>query len=228
MLVDFSLAFNCVDHRILRTKLNEEFLFSRTACDLVSSFLGERHQTVRVGDKMSAVREVTDGTPQGSCLSALLLSLYSNNLPTTLKCNYQLYADDLQIYISGLIDNIDRLVRIINEDLNAIAQWAKQNRLYPNPKKTQMIVFSKTGTVRPQTDVVFDGEVIPPSNRVVNLGLHLDNNLTWSHQVNTVVQKVYNTLETFRRFAAVLSMPTRHKLMQAVVLPIFTYCDIVY
>lgn len=228
VLVDFSLAFNCVDHRMLRTKLNEEFLFSRTACDLVSSFLGERHQTVRVGDKMSAVREVTDGTPQGSCLSALLFSLYINNLPTTLKCNYQLYADDLQIYISGPIDNIDRLVRIINEDLNAIAQWAKQNRLYPNPKKTQMIVFSKTGTVRPQTDVVFDGEVIPPSNRVVNLGLHLDNNLTWSHQVNTVVQKVYNTLRTFRRFAAVLSMPTRHKLVQAVIVPIFTYCDIVY
>ncbi|KXJ76100.1 hypothetical protein RP20_CCG010352 [Aedes albopictus] len=85
VLVDFSLAFNCVDHRMLRTKLNEEFLFSRTACDLVSSFLGERHQTVRVGDKMSAVREVTDGTPQGSCLSALLFSLYINNLPTTLS-----------------------------------------------------------------------------------------------------------------------------------------------
>lgn len=228
VLVDFSLAFNCVDHRLLRTKLSEEFRFSRSACELVSTFLGQRRQTVRVGDKRSDVLEVADGTPQGSCLSALLFSLYINSLPATLKCSYQLYADDLQIYISGPIADIDHLIGVINEDLNAITLWAKRNHLYPNPKKTQAIIFSRTGTVEPQADILFDGEIIPLSDKVVNLGLLLDNNLTWSNQVNTVVQKVYNTLRTFRRFAPVLSLPTRHKLVQAVIVPIFTYCDIVY
>lgn len=52
--------------------------------------------------------------------------------------------------------------------------------------------------------------------------------MTWEHQVNSVVQKSYNTLRTFRRFAGVLSRPTRRKLVQAVVVPFFTYCDIVY
>lgn len=228
VLVDFSLAFNCVDHRILRNKLNEEFRFSRTACDLVSSFLANRRQTVRVGNSQSNVREVKDGTPQGSCLSALLFMLYINSLPAVLKCNYHLYADDLQIYISGPIADVNLLIQTINEDLIAISRWAKQNSLHPNPKKTQSIIFTKTGSIVPQADIVFDGVVITPSNKVTNLGVQLDNNLTWSHQVNSVVQKVYNTLRTFRRFAAVLATPTRHKLVQGVIVPIFTYCDIVY
>lgn len=63
VLVDFSLAFNCVDHRLLEINLNEEFRFFRAACGMISSFLGQRHQAVRHGDVLSAVREVTDGTP---------------------------------------------------------------------------------------------------------------------------------------------------------------------
>lgn len=116
----------------------------------------------------------------------------------------------------------------MNEDLATITRWAAANNLHPNPKKTQAIIFSRTGRVEPSEDIVFDGEVVPLSTTVTNLGLQLDNNMTWKHQVNTVVQKAFNTLRTFRRFTPVLSTATRRKLVQAVVVPIFTYCDIVY
>ncbi|XP_039450533.1 uncharacterized protein LOC120429543 [Culex pipiens pallens] len=228
VLVDFSLAFNCVNHHLLENKLNREFRFSSAACKLVASFLGQRKQMVRLGDKVSAVRDVTDGTPQGSCLSALLFSLFINSLPGVLRCEYQLYADDLQIYVSGPIEQIEDLIASINTDLAAITNWANQNQLHPNPKKTQAIVFTKAGSVQPHTDIVFSGEVVPLCEKVVNLGLQLDNNMTWKHQTNSVTQRVYNTLRTFRRFAAVLSQPTRRKLVQAVIVPMFTYCDIVY
>lgn len=228
VLVDFSLAFNCVDHRLLGTKLNEEFGFSTGACQLVSSFLGQRQQSVRHGERVSTARDVTDGTPQGSCLSALLFSMYINSLPAGLTCNYQLYADDLQIYLSGPTEEIDELISRINSDLATITSWAHLNRLHPNPKKTQAIIFTRNGSIVPRTDIVFSGEVVPLSDKVVNLGLQLDNNMTWAPQINSVTQRVYNTLRTFRRFSPVLSTPTRRKLVQAVVVPIFTYCDIVY
>lgn len=159
---------------------------------------------------------------------ALLFSLYINSLPSVLKCSYQLYADDLQIYTSGPIAEIDELIRRINVDLEAITNWANANCLHPNPKKTQAIVFSRTGTVEPQEEIVFSGEVVQLSSTVTNLGLQMDKNLTWTPQVNSVVQRAFNTLRTFRRFAAVLSTATRRKLVQAVVIPIFTYCDVVY
>lgn len=228
VLVDFSLAFNCVNHLILETKLRNEFQFSQAACDLVSSFLARRKQSVRLGNAVSAERDVLDGTPQGSSLSALLFSLYINSLPSTLRCRYHLYAEDLQVYVSGPSSEVERLVNSINEDLRSIFTWAEANCLSPNPKKTQAIIFSRTGVVTPQTNIVFCGEIIPVSNKVTNLGLELDNNLSWTHQVNGVIQKTYNTLRTLRRFAPVLSMPTRMKLVQSVIMPIFTYCDAVY
>lgn len=228
VLADFSLAFNCVSHRILEAKLRNEFRFSQAACSLISAFLGHRKQSVRSANGLSAEYDVPDGTPQGSSLSAMLFSLYINSLPLSLKCSYHLYADDLQVYISGPAADIDVLVQCINEDLQAIINWANINKLAPNPKKTQAIVFTKTGSVIPQSDITFCGETVPLSNKVTNLGLLLDHNLRWSPHVNDVVMKTFNILRTFRRFAAVLSLPTRKKLVQAIVVPIFTYADVVY
>lgn len=228
VLVDFSLAFNCVDHRKLQRKLREEFSFTDNACDLISFFLDHRTQAVRIGNVMSSQRSVIDGTPQGSCLSALLFSLYINSLPRGLRCSYQLYADDLQIYISGAIQNVDQLVEAINNDLESIERWARQNSLFPNPKKTQAIIFCKEGAVAPTTNIVFCGEHIILSDNVVNLGLRMDRNLKWNGHVNDITAKVFGTLRTLRRFAPVLSVQTRIQLVQAVVVPFFTYCDVTY
>lgn len=104
----------------------------------------------------------------------------------------------------------------------------KQITCHPIRKKTQAIIFTKAGTIIPHNSIVFCREIIPISNKVTNLGLQLDNNLSWNHQVNEVIMRSYNILRTFRRFAPVLSMPTRRKLVQSVIMPIFMYCDAVY
>lgn len=228
VLVDFSVAFNSVNHRKLRGKLEREFGLSDSACNLLSSFLSNRSQVVKVGDLFSGEQQLTDGTPQGSCLSALLFSLYINSLPNSLQCQYHLYADDLQIYVTGPAAQIDQLIAKINADLAAIEHWALINSLAPNPKKTQAIIFSRDGSVTPQSNIVFCNEIILPADNVINLGLNMDKNLNWCKQVNDVVAKVYGTLRTFRRFAPVLPAITRQKLVQAVVAPLFTYCDVIY
>ncbi|XP_058816415.1 uncharacterized protein LOC131679696 [Topomyia yanbarensis] len=135
ILVDFSLAFNSVIHLVLHTKLRSEFKFSESACNLVKSFHSDRSQMVKIGDNLSSELTLHDGTPQGSCLSSLLFSLYVNSLPAVLRCQYQLYADDLQIYTTGRIEDIHLLIQAINRDLLAIEQLAKRNGLFPNPKK---------------------------------------------------------------------------------------------
>lgn len=228
VLVDFSLAFNCVKHRIILRKLRQEFGFSPAACDLISSFLSQRSQVVKHTGNCSTELQLIDGNPQGSCLSALLFSLFINSLPNVLKCKYQLYADDLQIYTSGPISQVNRLIDVINQDLRSIEAWTQRNMLTPNPKKTQAIVFCKNGNVAPQNNIVFCGEHIQLSDSFTNLGLTMDKNLSWKNQVNDVVRKVYGTLRTFRRFQSVLSVSTRKKLVQAVIVPLYTYCDVVY
>ncbi|KXJ67930.1 hypothetical protein RP20_CCG007446 [Aedes albopictus] len=227
-LVDFSLAFNCVKHDLLGRKLQNEFGFSTSACSLITSYLSQRSQAVHHNGHFSSHRPLTDGTPQGSCLSALLFTIYINSLPSVLRCQYHLYADDLQVYVSGPKNDLDRLITALNDDLHAIECWAITNKLFPNPAKTKAIIFCKDGVVNPQIDVRFCGETIDLSDEVTNLGLIMDSRLKWSGQVNSVTMKVYNTLRTFRRFQKVLSMQTRHKLAQAVLIPFFLYCDAVY
>lgn len=228
VLVDFSVAFNSVNHRLLRRKLEREFGLSTSACNLLDSFLNRRSQVVKAGNVLSDEHALTDGTPQGSCLSALLFSLYINSLPNALLCNYHLYADDLQIYVTGPIAEIDRLIAQINADLATIEHWATANKLAPNPKKTQAIIFTRENSVTTHPNIVFCNETIVPMDRVINLGLHMDNHLKWCNQVNDVIAKVYGTLRTFRRFSSVLPAETRRKLVQAVIGPYFTYCDVVY
>lgn len=228
VLVDLSLAFNCVKHQKLDTKLKEEFGFCPAACDLVTSYLEHRTQMVKIGGRMSAEKMLTDGTPQGSCLSALLFTLYINSMPNVLHCEYHMYADDLQIYISGSIQDVDQMIDALNADLDAVERWTAANNLFPNPKKTQAIIFCKQGTIAPQSRISFCGEFIPLSLEVTNLGLKMDNNMKWTSQVNDITRKVFGTIKVFRRFAPVLTTSTRRKLMQAVIVPYFTYCDTVY
>lgn len=143
------------------------------------------------------------------------------------SCN-RFLCRTFQIYVSGPIGEVDRLVSRINKDLDSIERWAAENNLFPNPKKTQAIVFCKSRQVVPGTHIKFCGEVIALSSKVVNLGLLMDNNLNWTEQTNAITMKAYNILRTFRRFTPVLSQEVRRKLVQAVVTPVFTYCDIIY
>lgn len=111
VLVNFSLVFSCVNHHILVAKLRDDFHFSQAACNLILFFLERRKQIVRLGEVKSNERDASGGTPQGSCLSALLFSL-----PNSLRCYYHLCADDLPM------DNID---------LDATASWVERNQLIP-------------------------------------------------------------------------------------------------
>lgn len=120
------------------------------------------------------------------------------------------------------------MIAVLNADLDAIERWTSKNNLFPNPRKTQAIIFCKQGNITPQSIISFCGESIPLSKEVTNLGLKMDNNMKWTAQVNEVTRKVFSTIRVFRRFAPVLSFPTRRKLMQAVIVPFLTYGDTVY
>ncbi|XP_075162813.1 uncharacterized protein LOC142235443 [Haematobia irritans] len=100
VLLDHSKAFDTVDHDLLCAKLRNFFGFSNTSARLISSYLSDRYQYVRIGDRQSQVRLVNRGVPQGSILGPLLFSLYSNDLPTQVRhCRMRMYADDVQLYI---------------------------------------------------------------------------------------------------------------------------------
>ena len=81
---DLSKAFDCVNHRILLSKL-EHYGIRGTFGALIKSYLTERYQRVAIKDKTNTINYsnwelVRHGVPQGLILSTLLFLLHVNDL----------------------------------------------------------------------------------------------------------------------------------------------------
>jgi len=117
---DLSKAFDCVNHRILLSKL-EHYGIRGTFGALIKSYLTERCQRVAIEDKTNTINYsnaiedktntinysnwelVRHGVSQDSILSPLLFLLYVNDLPkvTTKNAKLVLHADDTSFIITN-------------------------------------------------------------------------------------------------------------------------------
>lgn len=48
--------------------------------------------------------------PKGSILGPLLIGIYLNDLSASVKCFLELYADDMQLFPSRTLENVDQLI----------------------------------------------------------------------------------------------------------------------
>ena len=81
VFLDFSKAFDTVDHDILLKKL-EKYGIQGAALDWFTNYLSNRLQYVTYNGAKSKREIIKCGVPQGSILGPLLFSLYTNDLST--------------------------------------------------------------------------------------------------------------------------------------------------
>jgi len=141
-LLDFSKAFDTVNHEILLTKLSRPYMFSTSATSFMKSYLSQRSQLVATQSSKSSFLSVKRGVPQGSILGSLLYSLYVNDLPNILTtCDTHMYTDDVQLYVSCRVSQINECVRVCNSELDMVCKWVERNRLSLRPLKSKCIVI---------------------------------------------------------------------------------------
>lgn len=230
LFLDFSKAFDCVNHRILLHKLAKYFSFHSTAISLINSYLTNRKQYVVVNNINSDLLTVHCGVPQGSLLGPLLFSLFINDLPLCLSdASCRLYADDAQLYISGPMSQLNPLIAKLNDDLDGVLFWAKRNCLKLNEKKTQaMIVCSRKIDYSSISRIKMNNFVIPFVNKVKNLGVIFNSAFTWNDHIFYISQKVYCTLRKLWKLSVYLNTWVKRKLVNSLIVPHFLYCDVVF
>ena len=131
VFLDFSAAFDTIDHTILSNRLRNDYGLCGKTLDWLESYLTDRYQSVHIKDNSSEYTKLNFGVPQGSVLGPLLLSYYTKPIRAiTAKYNLKihLYADDTQLYVSfrfsSCTEAIAALCRV-EACINEIQTWMK-------------------------------------------------------------------------------------------------------
>lgn len=229
VLLDHSKAFDTIDHDMLGFKLGHFFNFSRTSVSLIKSYLFNRSQSVRTGTSASLPLFLSRGVPQGSILGPLLFSLYINDLPQHIhSCKTHMYADDVQLYTSTPIELLGEAVNRVNADLRSIWNWANANGLSLNPGKSKcLVVHSKSLNCTFDVNITINGHKIEVVSTVKNLGIIMNDTLTWSNQVNRVTSVIYAKLRTLWQTHYYTPPKIRVLIAKAYIMPSLLYgCEV--
>lgn len=183
--------------------------------------------------KVSEAMIVDRGVPQGSILGPLLFTLYSADMVSVIKhAKIHCYADDTQLLITTLPENITKAVEALNQDLNAISSWCVNNGLVINPLKCTYTVLGTSHQLNKITPYDLDLQLmdsnIKYSEYIKNLGIEIDAKLTMNKHVSTQCSKAVGVLRNLYKIRDCLSQDVRLLLTQMLVLPLFDYCDTVY
>ena len=144
--LSISAAFDMVSNSGLLYKLRSisvggQFLF------IVSGFLSDRRQRVRLDRKVSALVNVVSGGGggQGSVLRPLLFIFYTSKLFRIVGNHIMGYADGAMIY-AVLPRPLSRpqVVESLNLDLAATYSWCVKWYMRLNPKKTRSMVVNRS------------------------------------------------------------------------------------
>ena len=158
MFLDFSKAFDTVNHQILLEKL-EYYGIRGSALAWFESYLADRQQYVTCNGVKSSCKTIKCGVPQGSILGPLLFLLYINDLANICKHTLPvLFADDTNLFNSG--KDLTELQDIFNAELKAISTWLKVNKLSLNVKKTHYMVISTKKKPVPDISIYIEGHLI--------------------------------------------------------------------
>jgi hypothetical protein len=169
VLLDFSNVFDYMSHDLLLHKLRFKFGLSSSACRLFGSFLGPRTQKVMINGECSDSIVISISSPQGSFLSQILFACFINDVGDHVRnCSVHLYADDLQIYTVDGCGDVNRLVALVNGDLQRILDCSRDNSLILNASKTQALLVLRR-MIRLEdvgSDVILRGDPVRLNGRL--------------------------------------------------------------
>ena len=187
IFVDFSKAFDTINHDILLSKL-EFYRFSPTALNWFKSYLSNRSQFVQIGNTESSRKPISCGVPQGSILGPLLFILFINDLSQSSSLfSYILFADDTNIFTQFSPGKIS----VVNEELDKIFKWCCSNKLTVNIEKTNFMIFHSQKTSLPLFDqILLDNKPVSECSHTKFLGFNIDKHLTWECHINSIVSKM--------------------------------------
>ena len=193
--LDFSKAFDKVDHEILLGKLHS-YGIRGNLYTWIKSYLSDRVQSVVINGSHSYPAKVESGVPQGTVLGPILFLIYINDLHQCI--NHSIishFADDTRILRAiGLASD----VTLLQEDLHKANTWSEDNKMVLHEDKFELLCHT-TKKSNPFQELPFSnqffeyettsGTIITPVDTVKDLGIHITTNLSYTPHINIIADK---------------------------------------
>ena len=225
ILMDLSKAFDCLPHELLLLKL-KAYGLSTAAQEMLSSYLSQRKQCVKVGEHISSMSDIIKGVPQGSILGPLLFNIFINDLFHFVnKCNLYNYADDNTLSKSD--KSLDQVIAALHDDSRSLINWFKSNKMQANPEKFQAL---SVGNKTHNENIVFnlDGIKISAEDEVKLLGITIDFKLSFNTHISNICKKAARQLNVLKRIGKHLSKLGKLTIYHSFIMSNFSYCPLTW
>ena len=157
--------------------------------------------------------------PQGSILGPLLFLAYINDLPYSVTCNSDLFADDtvLHRHIENRSD-----CDLLQEDLTSASEWCKSWLVTLKTEKCEVLhITRKNDPIRCQYSL--NNILLPEVDHHKHLGLWLESSLSWDYHINSICAKANKVLGLIKRTFGYSNKTGIKTAFKALVIPILEY-----
>ncbi|PFX13381.1 RNA-directed DNA polymerase from mobile element jockey [Stylophora pistillata] len=228
VFIDVKKAFDTLDQHILLNKLQSDGICNSTLIWFSRYLLG-RSQCVEVDKALSSPLDRASSVPQGSILGPLLFIFYINETPSCI-CFSQvlLCADDTVLFFTA--KTAIELEASLNNDINHISSWMKENKLFWNMSKTEYVIYGSHQQLKREDSISLscNGFSLTKSESFKHLGVVIHQHLSFNNHIEHVVNKVSRKLDVFRCLRISIPMAAAERLCETMILLVFDHCDVAW
>ena len=213
VFIDFSSAYNTIDHGILFKLLQP--IIGQKNTDLIRALYSR--MKIRLGKETITPNQ---GVAQGSLISPALFDIYAQNLLLKLQSEVHIDIEDLLAYADDTLiicESLEEVSRVLKQ----IRTWSQEYNMKLNEKKSGIVEFTSR-QMRPKLNQnSYEG--FPICQEYKYLGLILSSKLYMTPQLNFIWRKTNEIYQKLSPFLFSSDLDSRKSMWQIFIQPLIEF-----